>query len=157
MELLEAEYEKYDAIIISDYNKGLITENLLEHLAQLQQCYKKFLGVDSKRLPIFSKLKPDFVKPNYEEVIKLFNLPYQYAMRKQQVELLGEKLFKKTQARIAAVTLDSDGSVIFDDGQLAHRCTAPDIPSANVSGAGDTFVSAFTLGYICSGEVSRAA
>jgi D-beta-D-heptose 7-phosphate kinase / D-beta-D-heptose 1-phosphate adenosyltransferase len=156
MTLLRSDYSSYDAVVISDYQKGMITESLLNQLYELQKASRKFLVVDSKRLQFFSALQPDLVKPNYDEVIKLLNIPYAPHARNEQILPIANKIFELTQARLAAVTLDADGSLIFEDGRLAHQCLAPKISHPNVSGAGDTYISAFTLGYICSQTVSVA-
>lgn len=155
--LLQKEYYKYDAIIISDYDKGLITEKVVNHLVHLQETHHKFLVVDSKRLPFFSALKPDLIKPNYDEVRKLLNVPPQYTSRSNQIQRDGGALYAKTKSKFAAVTLDSEGSIIFHEDQVVYKAFAPAIAAPNVSGAGDTYISAFTLALICSNDVPTAA
>jgi D-beta-D-heptose 7-phosphate kinase/D-beta-D-heptose 1-phosphate adenosyltransferase len=156
MRMLQRDFATYDAVVISDYNKGMITQKLLDYLRELQHANPTFLVVDSKRLEFFSALKPNLVKPNYEEVIKILGLPRTQEHRAKQIVALRDNLFESTGARLAAVTLDAEGSIILEDGGPVYRCFAPKVSYPNVSGAGDTYISAFTLGYICSKVISTA-
>jgi D-beta-D-heptose 7-phosphate kinase / D-beta-D-heptose 1-phosphate adenosyltransferase len=148
----------YDAIIISDYAKGVITEQLVEALAHITQQYTSvFIAVDSKRLPFFSRLRPSLVKPNYDEAIKLLGLAPQGSGRQEQLAPLGELLYTKTQAGITALTLDAEGSLLFEKNNCIHKTTAPAVANPNVSGAGDTYISAFTLACITGAATTTAS
>jgi D-beta-D-heptose 7-phosphate kinase / D-beta-D-heptose 1-phosphate adenosyltransferase len=157
LETLEQEYHQYDAVLISDYNKGILTNRVVEKLLELQKVYRKFVAVDSKRLPFFCQLAPDLVKPNYGEVVRLINLPHAFAERCTTIQAAGDQLEKATKAKITAVTLDEEGSLIFCVDRFVYRALAPPVTSPQVSGAGDTYISAFMLGYLCSEEIPVAA
>jgi D-beta-D-heptose 7-phosphate kinase / D-beta-D-heptose 1-phosphate adenosyltransferase len=152
---LEVEYANYDAIVISDYNKGIITAAIRNALTDLQKQHNKFLSVDSKRLDFFKSLTPSFVKPNYEEVLALLNLPA-HSDRVGQLMAAGPALFAATGARIAAITLDSDGALLFSADQVLHQPCAETVNIPNVVGAGDTFVSAFTLSAVSGANIEAA-
>jgi D-beta-D-heptose 7-phosphate kinase / D-beta-D-heptose 1-phosphate adenosyltransferase len=157
MSSLQSDYAAYDAVIISDYSKGVITPKLLEFLQQLQETHRTFLVVDSKRLEFFSALQPDLVKPNYEEVIKILGLDRASQGRSEQIFPFADKLFEFTQSRLVAVTLDAEGSLIIENGRPVHRSIAPTVSYPYVSGAGDTYISSFTLGYLSSNSIETAA
>src|SRR5690606_13838513 len=53
---LQEWYAQCDAIVISDYDKGVITGTLLQGLRRLRYHHPNFLAVDSKRLTFFSVL-----------------------------------------------------------------------------------------------------
>jgi D-beta-D-heptose 7-phosphate kinase/D-beta-D-heptose 1-phosphate adenosyltransferase len=161
--LIAVKYSAQDAIIISDYDKGIVTESLLEAINQLQQQTPRFLVVDSKRLGLFKFLRASLVKPNYDEAIKLAGVARQYMSRVSQIKGISNLLYKETNAGIIAATIDNEGSVIIEEGNAVHRCYAPPIASPNVSGAGDTYLSAFVLSYLVSehcglsGDIATAA
>ena len=163
IKFIESNYPHYDAIVLSDYDKGIITEQLLVAIEKLQRQVPNFIVVDSKRLSFFKSLSPSLVKPNYEEVLRLLNLPHQLNGRIEQIRSVSELLFDKVNADIMAITLDAEGSVIAERGKPVHRCFAPAISSPHVAGAGDTYLSAFVLSYIScgdsklSGEIATAA
>lgn len=157
IQFLEENYHRYDAVVISDYDKGTITAGLLQKIGYLQRRHAKFLVVDSRRLAAFASLRPSLIKPNYEETIKILGWPTQFTARAEQLKMAGELLFKKLKSKIIALTLDSEGSLIFENGELMHRCFAPAVSAAHVSGAGDTYLAAFVLGYISSCDTVTAA
>lgn len=161
--ILETNYTRHDAIVISDYDKGIVNSSLLKAIDRLQKHSPKFLVVDSKRLHFFSSLHPSFIKPNYVEMMQLLQMPQRFHKRAEQVKPMTGGLFEKMNAAIMAITIDTEGSVIAEKGRVVHRCFAPPVESPHVSGAGDTYLSAFLLSYICggdakmSGEIATAA
>lgn len=163
IQFITQSYEAAEAVLISDYDKGVITPKILSAIIRLQARWPKFLAVDSKRLEFFHKLHPFLVKPNYDECIRLLELPHVFASRAEQIAMYATHLYEKVNAEIIAVTLDNEGSLIIETGQMVHRCVAPAIVNPQVSGAGDTYLSAFMLAYItsidskASAEIANAA
>jgi D-beta-D-heptose 7-phosphate kinase / D-beta-D-heptose 1-phosphate adenosyltransferase len=153
---LRFEYSQYDAIVVSDYNKGVITPKLVDMLVALQSVHSKFIAVDSRRLEAFRKLQPNLVKPNYHEAIAMLALP-PAANRVEQLQQMGAELYEKTHAHMIAVTLDEEGALVFEKDMLRQRVLGCPVSSPNVVGAGDTFVSAFALAYIAGAEIEEAS
>jgi D-beta-D-heptose 7-phosphate kinase / D-beta-D-heptose 1-phosphate adenosyltransferase len=156
-QFLDKHYATFDAVVIADYDKGMISKRLLQVIAKLQAKYKKFLAVDSKRLAFFSELNPSLVKPNYEEAVKLLNAGHQLDDRIAQMTNASEALTAITQAKLIALTMDHDGSLIIENGAVVHGAKAPSVRAPQVSGAGDTYLAAFTLCYICSKDIPLSA
>jgi D-beta-D-heptose 7-phosphate kinase/D-beta-D-heptose 1-phosphate adenosyltransferase len=150
-------YESCDAILISDYDKGVLTEKVLAAILRLQARWPKFIAVDSKRLEFFHKLHPYLAKPNYEECIRLLAQEHQFHGRAEQISQLSAHLYEKVNAEIIAVTLDADGSLVIELGQPVVRCKAPSVSMPHVAGAGDTYLSAFLLGYLISIDCHASA
>jgi D-beta-D-heptose 7-phosphate kinase/D-beta-D-heptose 1-phosphate adenosyltransferase len=115
--------DEYNAILISDYNKGFLTEEDIEYISKLHPLVildtKKKLGNWCKDLT--------FIKVNRSE--------YQ---KSEQFIKENEWLFEKV-----ILTLDGDGSSY--KGELVPTTK---VNSADISGAGDTFISGFTKKYI---------
>jgi D-beta-D-heptose 7-phosphate kinase / D-beta-D-heptose 1-phosphate adenosyltransferase len=152
--LLETEGIHYDAIIISDYNKGIITPAVIEALEQLRH---PFVAIDSKRLHAFRNVGAMLVKPNYKEITQLLGLPELGRNKREQLEDKGEAIFAATGADVTAVTLDEEGALIFAEDQLVCHVSAKQVAQPNVNGAGDTYISAFTLSCLAGGNVITAA
>jgi D-beta-D-heptose 7-phosphate kinase / D-beta-D-heptose 1-phosphate adenosyltransferase len=152
--LLEKEFVQHDAIVIADYNKGLITPRVIACLEKLQQQQHKFIAIDSKRLPAFRALQPSLVKPNYPEAVQLLDLPQHASNRAKQLAEKGAAVYAVTGAAITALTLDKEGALIFEKDQLCCHIPALQVNTPNVVGAGDTYISAFTLA--CLAEASAA-
>jgi D-beta-D-heptose 7-phosphate kinase/D-beta-D-heptose 1-phosphate adenosyltransferase len=154
---LEAEWPKYDAILVSDYNKGLITEKVVQAMNDLQRNFPKYVSIDSKRLAFFKSVNASLVKPNYDEIVSLLRIERHPSNRKQQLQSLGERIFAATGAQTTAVTLDQEGAMLFEEGQWRYQACTESISSPNVVGAGDTFISAYTLSAISGATLETAA
>lgn len=150
-------FHQYDAVIISDYDKGVVTAPLLEAINRLREQHPVFLAVDSKRLPFFVSIHPDLVKPNYDEAVKLLDLESRSTARVDQLIAEGKRLTAKTQAKLIAATLDHDGSLFFENGENVYHAHAHAVALPQVAGAGDTFLSAFTLAYASGGDIQHSA
>lgn len=157
IEYLHQHYNSFDAIMISDYNKGVVTGNVLKVLTELRFRHPALLAVDSKRLPFFSSLNPVLVKPNYDEAISLMGIPHRHHDRIEYLQTHATHLHKNTGASLIAVTLDEEGSVIFEGNRCIHRSVAPSVAAPNVRGAGDTYISAMVLAAVANAGVQEMA
>jgi len=151
-------YAQCDAVIVADYMKGIVTNKVIDCLQVLKAKQPKVIAVDSKRITAFSMLRPDLIKPNYEEAIKLLGLPFDHVNRKEQLRNYGEELFRLGQAGVTALTLDSQGSLIFKGADCVYDTVAPVVMSQQqVSGAGDTYISAALLALLSGATMEQLA
>jgi D-beta-D-heptose 7-phosphate kinase/D-beta-D-heptose 1-phosphate adenosyltransferase len=157
LELLKAEGPAFHAIVVSDYGKGVVTDTMINALAILRKVYGTYIAVDSKRLQVFSSVQPSLIKPNYSEAIELINTNAQGSNRASQIRQCGDALYSKTRARTTAVTMDCDGAVIFEGARPRHNVQAARIAFPSGCGAGDTFISAYTLASISGAELKQAS
>ena len=113
--------QESDIVIISDYDKGYLTDNIIKEISTLS----KFTVLDSKR-----KLSNEIV-----ENIKFVKLnEYEYENNKDLVHMNEEKFI---------ITLGSKGALY---NGLVYQSNNPQ-DTIDVSGAGDTFVASFSLKY----------
>ena len=147
-----------DAVIVSDYGYGIVTRRMIQTLANLQASTPRIIVVDSKDLSAYGDVGVTAIKPNYDQAVQLLGIPKLTGCdRIEQVTTQKEKLLKLTRARIAAVTLDSDGAVLFDfDNQPYHIPVQP-ASNSHATGAGDTFLSALTLALAAGADSNTAA
>lgn len=157
IEYLQEYYKSFDAIVISDYNKGVVTENILRVLIELRAQDETFIAVDSKRLSFFRELHPVLVKPNYEEAVELIGVPDVDGDRIAYVQSHAGELQQNTGASVVAVTLDEEGSVILREKNIVHRSLTQSMTTPNVRGAGDTYISAMTLAAVSRANVGEMA
>ncbi|MDX2215232.1 MAG: D-glycero-beta-D-manno-heptose 1-phosphate adenylyltransferase [Oculatellaceae cyanobacterium bins.114] len=157
IEHLTAEFARCDAVIVSDYGYGILTPRIIQTLASLQARYPCVLTVDSKRLSAYQKVGVTLVKPNYTEATQLLGIPQQSEHRVEQITAWGDRLLALTGADTVAVTLDAEGAAIFQLGQSPIHTPAKSVPAQQTSGAGDTYISAFTLSLASGGTVAIAS
>jgi D-beta-D-heptose 7-phosphate kinase / D-beta-D-heptose 1-phosphate adenosyltransferase len=154
---LTIQFPESDAVVISDYNYGVLTPRLLHTLKSLQAQFPRTLVIDSRQLSIYHPVGATAVKPNYDEAIHLLGLPKQQRDRAEQIALYGDRLLHLTGASIVAVTLDVEGAIVFEQGKPPIRTYARPAPQNQTSGAGDTFISALTLALASGASTTTAS
>lgn len=152
-------WDEMDAIVISDYGYGIITDNVIKMIQKLQTAIPKILIVDSKYLDRFRNSNPTVVKPNYKEAVALLGLTKaeRGITRIKQMNQYKEDLLERTNANIAAVTLDAEGALLFDRDGPVYRTYADKVENPNVSGAGDTYAITLALSLACGADIKTAA
>ena len=145
-EQLRAAWRDVDAVIASDYGYGVLTPALVDEIAALQAERERVLVVDGKDLRRLARARPTAVKPNYAEAARLLGIAARHGeARVEQIAAHEAELLACTGARLAAITLDASGGLVFEAGRPAYRTYARPSPDANATGAGDTFVAALAL------------
>lgn len=152
-------FETCDAIVISDYGYGILTLPVIHALEELQSAHSRLVVADSRNIAAYHNVGLTAVKPNYQEAAALLRLtdlsdPHD---RSDFMEAHGDRLLAVSGARIAAVTLDTDGALILERGRPPYRTYAKPVAHSRATGAGDTFVSAFTLALAVGAETQLAA
>lgn len=163
---LSEHFPRCDAVIISDYGYGILTSKVVEAIAKLQAQTPKILAVDSRHLAAYRHVGVTLVKPNYPEVLQLLGADTLSRSgdgssacgdRPAQIAPHGLQILELTGAQIAAVTFDTEGSLIIQRGQPPYRTYAKPQPQVQAAGAGDTFLGALTLGLTAGASTPAAA
>jgi D-beta-D-heptose 7-phosphate kinase/D-beta-D-heptose 1-phosphate adenosyltransferase len=158
IEQLRYLFPGHDAIIISDYGYGIFTPQVIKSLEKLQRQHKRVVVADSKNLALYQKVGVTAVKPNYGEAMQLLRLPkVENSARVDEMAKHGERFLEITGAKIAAVTLDTDGGLVFERGKAPYRIYARPASNAKANGAGDTFVSTLALALAAKADTPSAA
>lgn len=137
------ETEKIDAIIFEDYNKGLLTPNVIEGIITFSKKYGIPTTVDPKKDNFLAYKGVTLFKPNLKELREGVGIPCTFQKRDlfdQAVNLLEEKLGNE----MTFVTLSEHG-VYIQDRKTKYHTPAHIRNIADVSGAGDTVISVATL------------
>jgi D-beta-D-heptose 7-phosphate kinase/D-beta-D-heptose 1-phosphate adenosyltransferase len=148
--------EQLDAVVVSDYGYGSITPEILIKLQQLQSVHNKLLAVDAKDLNKYKLIGPTVVTPNYLEAAALLGIPVLpvRADRISQILDCGETLLDQLNTKIAIVTLDRDGALVFENGVPPKHIPTSSCTIGHPGGAGDTFIATLTLA-LCAGATTR--
>lgn len=156
---LAAAVEACDAVIVSDYGYGILTPRVIRLLADVQSRRRRVVVVDSKSLPAYRDLRATAVKPDYRQAARLLGIPDGVARgsRAAAVAACGHRLLEITGARLATVTLDSEGALFFRAGYPPYRTHVRPELDACASGAGDSFTAALTLALAAEAAMSETA
>ena len=148
-----------EVVIVSDYGYGVLTPTVIKALADVQRRSPRILVVDSRyRLDCFRDIGVTAVKPNYGEVLRLVGEEERSPRRRLEwLTSAGDRILALTGAEIAAVTLDTEGALLFERGRAPYRTYAHSAPHTCATGAGDTFVSALALALAAGAHTPTAA
>jgi len=136
--------EGQDAIILQDYNKGVLTANLIEKVITLAMQYEVIVTVDPKDKNFLAYKGVTLFKPNLKELSEGVKMSIDFAKHREQFEAATEKLKSIINPEILFVTLSEYG-VFIENEKGKHYIPAHERTISDVSGAGDTVISVATL------------
>jgi len=162
LKFIEKNIDSFDAIIIEDYGKGVINIALLEKLILLAQLYHKIITVDPKEENFRYYRGVTSITPNRKELenavrnLKVQDTANRFKMNTDKlftdkdVDLAAREILEYLNLDSILFTLGEQGMKLLENnGHLTHIPTqAQEV--FDVSGAGDTVISTFTLA-LCSG------
>jgi len=129
-----------DGVIISDYDKGLCTEEIISFLIKEAQKNHIDVFVDPKGRDWTKYFGATLITPNLKEAEMIIGNSIE---NETEVELAGKKICDLFNIKTCIITRGSEGISVIDDRQCSH------IPSNarevfDVSGAGDTVIACLT-------------
>jgi len=145
---------KVDAIIISDYNKGLLTHALTEGVVVQAHRYGRIITGDPKPQNIAKFRGVTLISPNQHEAGSAAG----FAIKDETtLNRAGKQILKNLDCEAVLITRGEEGMSLFErEGQVSHIPTvAQDV--FDVSGAGDTVISTLTLALAAGGDFREAA
>lgn len=141
MDKVERQIKNCDAIIISDYSKGLITKELIKALVKLAKQNKKIIFVDPKGKDFQTYEGVDFLTPNQKELSEAMN---NFIDSEKEVVEGGKKIIEKCKIKNVLVTRSEKGMILISQKNFKNFPTvAKEI--YDVSGAGDTVIAVLAL------------
>lgn len=147
--------EKPQIIIFEDYNKGVLTQNIIEKTIALCKQNNILTAVDPKRKNFFSYVGVDIFKPNLVEVKEGLNVLLD-DINETILKDIHQQLKDKLQHNISFITLSEKG-VFYNDKNDCNIIPTHIRSIADVSGAGDTVIAVASLVYATSQNIHLAA
>ncbi len=133
-----------DAILISDYAKGIITQELYNEILHLAEGLKVPVFVDVKPRRQINYAGATVIKTNNKEACELAGVEEHNG---DQIEEIGKKLVEMLQSNIIITRGERGVSIFSKDGNITQVPTKAK-QVFDVTGAGDTFLAAFSLAYV---------
>lgn len=144
-----------DIIIFEDYNKGVLTESLIQQVIEHCKRAGVITAVDPKRKNFFSYRNADIFKPNLKEVKEGLNLILD-DIDQPILQQIHTELQQMLHHRISLITLSEKG-VFYQSGNGAGIIPSHFRNISDVSGAGDTVIAVASLVYAATKNVSLMA
>lgn len=136
----------YNYVIVSDYNKGFVNNKILKCLSNLKKKYQFVIIADSKKQKLSLFKNFDFLKQNLKE---FKNLNIKKNKLKEQIN--------KNHIKNYILSKSGDGLEIINKKKTIKISNKNNILVKNVSGAGDTMISALTIFLSLNYELSYLA
>jgi rfaE bifunctional protein kinase chain/domain len=137
-----------DGLLLEDYNKGILTTELIEWLISEANTRQIPIAVDPKKKNFFAYKGCTLFKPNLKELKEGLQIEFNYQKDPSALHDAIEQLQNQLKSRYTFVTLSEYGVQLFD-GQKHHHQPAHIRNIADVSGAGDTVIATTCLCLIC--------
>ena len=145
-----------DGLLLEDYNKGILTTELIEWLISEANARQIPIAVDPKKKNFFAYKGCTLFKPNLKELKEGLQIEFNYQKDPSALHHAIEQLQKQLKSSYTFVTLSEHGVQLFD-GQNHHHQPAHIRNIADVSGAGDTVIATTCLCLICGASPSLLA
>ena len=153
LDFIRSEISGHDAVIVSDYKKGVISAELVREALRRTRPKKMFVSVDPKVGHFHCYKNVSLITPNVVEA----SIASGIEIRDEKSLLVaGKSLLKKVSCDAVLVTRGEQGMSLFRKDRVVH------IPTVaknvyDVTGAGDTVIAAFTLAYTSGGSMEDSA
>ncbi len=148
LSILKKKIDFFDVIVLSDYSKGLLTNNLIKGIIELSRKKNKLIIVDPKKIDFSPYQGANIITPNFKELLQASKIEKE--LKKEEtpkvVVRLSRKLLKKFNFDAIVTTRSSDGISIVDKKNNYLHLPSKAQEVFDVSGAGDTVIA-----YIASG------
>jgi D-glycero-beta-D-manno-heptose-7-phosphate kinase len=145
-----------DAIILSDYAKGLLDDALVARVTALARAAGKFIALDPKPKRPLSFSNLDLITPNRREAALLADLELSPHAPFPAAEIC-RRLHDKYHPRNLVITLSEDGLLLSRDGEVLKQIPTAAREVFDVSGAGDTSIAGLVLALAAGSDLESAA
>ena len=151
---LERAIPEHDAIILSDYHIGTLTDNVIQKTIELANKYNKVIVVDAQK-NLSSYKNVTSMTPNLPDTQKSVGF---FIENDELMKKAGDKLLLETEAKSILITCGADGMFVVEPNKKYTK-----IPVFNksevfdVTGAGDTVTAVYILALAAGADPVYAA
>lgn len=152
-EIINKVVTQADIIVISDYAKGLLSPMLLKRLIRFANENRKLIVIDPKGRDYSKYRNATIITPNKFEMADACGCK---ADDLTQITEAGRKMLETLNLRALIVTRGEEGVLLIEKEQKPFRQEAVARTVFDVTGAGDTFISALAIVLGAGGDLVEA-
>jgi D-beta-D-heptose 7-phosphate kinase/D-beta-D-heptose 1-phosphate adenosyltransferase len=152
---LARELSRADAVILSDYGKGVIGPKMLA---------RAIPAARRRRIPVAVDPKPEHFRRYRGVTCVTPNTAEAWACMRREpraggeaLDALGREILRTLRSRSVLITRGAEGMSLFEEGGKTTHIPTVAREVFDVSGAGDTVISTFTLALAAGAPLRRAA
>lgn len=154
LDVLRGEMKTLNGVILQDYNKGVLTKQLIEEVISLATQHRKTVAVDPKFHNFFEYRNITVFKPNRKETEEALGCRLN---NRETIDWAGKEMLHRIEAENVLLTLGEQGMTLFERGDKITHIPTRAVKVSDVSGAGDTVVSTLTMVLAAGGDITEAA
>mgnify|MGYP001137415002 CR=1 FL=1 len=154
LQFLHQRKNEIDGIILEDYNKGVLTKNLIKQVIEFANKNKILITVDPKFDNFFEYRNVTVFKPNRKETEDALGIKLN---SEENVLEAGKRLKEKLNPEYLLLTRGEKGMTLFTKNGDFHTIPTRARKVADVSGAGDTVIATITMALAAGAEIEEAA
>jgi D-glycero-beta-D-manno-heptose-7-phosphate kinase len=148
------EIETADALVVSDYNKGLLTKRLLARALEAARARGLISCLDPK-MRSFADYQPvTVITPNNQEAAEAAGVMIE---DEESLVRAGRKLLGSIDCRAVLVTRGEEGMTLFTEGDEVTHIPTVAREVYDVTGAGDTVIATLALALATGASLVEAA
>ena len=152
---------KSKAIVIGDYGKGVVTQEFLDELKALGRRHGAWLSLDPKPVHSLDLRDLSLITPNRKEAFELANISDNTHNANPLKDLnlirVARQLLGELELKVLLITLGELGMLVCQPGHKPFHIPTVAREVFDVSGAGDTVISSFTLAIAAGADPIEAA
>ena len=154
--LLRRPIAEADAVVISDYAKGLVTNELIAAVAAEAHARGKFVALDPKPKRSIHFTDLDLITPNRREAAQLADVPWS-GDTPFPAEEICRIIHERHRVKYLVITLSEDGLLLSREGRVLQQIPTAAREVFDVSGAGDTSIAGLVLALSAGADLETAA
>lgn len=156
LRLLRKELSTCDAVLFSDYAKGVVTEELVNVIAKEAKAMGKFVALDPKPKRPIQFTNVDLISPNRMEAAQLAGREWHPGHPFPAAEIC-QLIHEKYQVKHLVVTLSEDGLLLSTEGKIIKQIPTAAREVSDPSGCGDTSLAGLVLAVLAGAKLETAA
>jgi len=147
--------KKIGAIVISDYNKGVVSRDLVQGIRKIVEGSDVFLCLDPKQNNFSIYRGVHLITPNHYEVQRAAGIEMTGV---DDIRKVSESILKKFAFPAMLVTRGEEGMSLFENGRKITHTHFPAQAKEvyDVTGAGDTVIGILALGLAAKASIKEA-
>lgn len=147
---LETVIGDYNAVVLSDYDKGMLTSNMIEGIKNICRQKGVFISVDPQVRNFRSYKNAGIMTPNEKEASSGLDMPL--PQNDEEAMELGIEIVRQLQLDSLLLTRSAKGVLLIEKAATGGNVLCHFIPTVarevfDVSGAGDSVIAVYTALY----------
>lgn len=152
-----AALDSSDAVIVSDYAKGVVTQTLIDLLMEQTKRRGILFAVDPKPVRKLVYNGIGLMTPNRHEALEMAGMREPDHGAPYPLEAVCRRLHEWFAPKLLVITMGADGMAICQAGQIVQKLPTVAREVFDVSGAGDTVIATLTAALSVGADAVSAA